>query len=340
MASYLEGSAVIYGALPAIAGLTEGNDANRTAFHNLPNVCPTIVKVVYDELETPLISQFGCTAVRVLATDHPRNKAKLGAMCSYIADVLVAYQSNLVIATEALHTVATLAHKSITNRNRLGSSDACSAVMLPINGFFEEHINATFVKVDKSLLFWTVRAIADLAANNPNNQAKLGHHGACDLLVKILRQRKPVAAEAQHEAKLMAVVFWAIGNLLQFGAKGVSLDQVATTAEAGITPKNIGRQLANLGGNKAVKNTTRFLDAGLPALMPNIMRAYLAYPVTMLWACRAVNNLAKSNRLKTALLDANMLGTVQGILEKYRDRADVTEWAMMARDVLTATNDA
>lgn len=195
LSSYLEGSTVIYGALPAIAGLAEGNEANRTAFYNLPNVCTTIVKVVYDELETPLISHFGCTAVRALAMDHPRNKAKLGVMCSYIADVLVTYQGNLVIVTEALHTIATLAHKSITNRNRLGSSDACSAVMLPMNMFFDDHINATFMKVDKSLLFWTMRAIADLAANNPNNQAKLGHHGACDLLVKVLRQRKHVAGK-------------------------------------------------------------------------------------------------------------------------------------------------
>lgn len=149
------------------------------------------------------------------------------------------------------------------------------------------------------------------------------------------------AAESQQEAKLMAVVFWAIGNLLQFGAKGASLDQVATSADAGITPKNFGRQLVNnMAGVKAVKNTTRFFDAGLPSLMPSIMRTYLDYPVTIQWACRAVNNLAKSHRLKTALLDSNMLGTVQGVMEKYRDRADVIEWATMARDVLLATNEA
>lgn len=138
----------------------------------------------------------------------------------------------------------------------------------------------------------------------------------------------------------MAVVFWAIGNLLQFGAKGASLDQVATTADAGIIPKNFGRQLANMAGVKAVKNTTRFFDSGLPSLMPSIMRTYLDYPVTIQWACRAVNNLAKSHPLKTVLLDSNMLGTVQGVMEKYRERADVIEWAAMARDVLLATDEA
>ncbi len=39
---------------------------------------------------------------------------------------------------------------------------------------------------DETIL-WSVRAIADLAANHPNNQTKLGVKGACDGLVRVLR---------------------------------------------------------------------------------------------------------------------------------------------------------
>lgn len=37
------------------------------------------------------------------------------------------------------------------------------------------------------LIVWAVRAIADLAANNPNNQTKLGISGCCEALVSVLK---------------------------------------------------------------------------------------------------------------------------------------------------------
>ena len=34
---------------------------------------------------------------------------------------------------------------------------------------------------------WAIRAVADLAANNPNNQTKLGLGGACEALVDVVK---------------------------------------------------------------------------------------------------------------------------------------------------------
>lgn len=189
---YFEGSAVIYGVLPAISGLAAGQSANQDTFNILPQVCQSIVKIVYNELETDLISQYGCAAVSALVENHPRNQSKLGPMCNYIADVLTTHKQSVTISTEACRTISHLAHKSITNRNRLGAADACSTLLLPANIFFNDHINASWWKIEHTLLYWTVRAIADLAANNPNNQAKLGYHGACDFLVRIMNERKAV----------------------------------------------------------------------------------------------------------------------------------------------------
>lgn len=192
LAGYYEGSAVIYGVLPAITGLAEGVEENQEALASLPHVCPAIVKVLYDELETDLISQYACAAIAALAAGHAKNQGKLSRACHFIADVLTTHKRNVTIATEAVRAVSILAHKSITNRNKLGANDCCASVMVPMNIFFAEHINASWWKVDKTLMFWTVRAIADLAANNPNNQAKLGYVGACEFLVNIMKQRKHV----------------------------------------------------------------------------------------------------------------------------------------------------
>lgn len=421
LAGYYEGSAVIYGALPAITGLAEGVEENQDALAALPHICSAIAKVLYNELETDLIAQYACAAIAALVQDHPKNQAKLSAACNFIADVFTAHKRNVTIATEAARAVSLLAHKSITNRNKLGANDCCASLMVPMNLFFAEHVNATWWKIDKTLMFWTVRAIGDLAANNPNNQTKLGYAGACEFLVNIMKQRKHVKAEYDQEAKLFAYVFWALGNLVQIGAKGAAVDQLfstskffdttsptnantsattssglpasqssgnllatpttprhhsstdlealghnnntaanttsnATTSNASTSAATPGRSLGNLGrqatmfvnnvahtigGNtsaKSTKNTSRFLQEDLGVVFALVMRRYADAPVTMLWACRALVNLCKSQTLKLALLDEAVLGIVQGVMEKYREQqppqTELLEWATMAQDVL------
>lgn len=231
-------------------------------------------------------------------------------------------------------------------------------------------------------------------------------------------------AEYEQEAKLFAYVFWALGNLVQIGAKGAAVDQLFSTSKffdsttftttsptnattSGLpashsssnllvtptTPRhntnasstdlealgnntaantaanttsttlnttnttttpgrslgNLGRQATmfvnnvahTIGGNssKSTKNTSRFLQEDLAVVFALVMRRYAESPVTMLWACRALVNLCKSQSLKLALLDEAVLGIVQGVMEKYREgrqthAAELLEWATMAQDVL------
>ena len=47
---------------------------------------------------------------------------------------------------------------------------------------------------------WAVRAIANLAANNPNNQTKLGAAGACEFLVKTIRMSLPGDSSFEGDA--------------------------------------------------------------------------------------------------------------------------------------------
>lgn len=194
---YIEGSLTIYGALPCIAGLAENQESNQNHFYSLPHVTSSIIKILYDELETEMVSQFGCAAISALVKNHPKNKAKFGPVCIYIADVVLTYKShpNQLILIEGVKAISNLAHMSITNRNRLGASDACSAVMQAIQLHINEQMASSWRKVERTLIYWSTRAIADLAANNPNNQAKLGNYGACELLVKIL-QRKSVPGQS------------------------------------------------------------------------------------------------------------------------------------------------
>jgi hypothetical protein len=186
---YSEGSMVIHGVLQAIAGLAENNGENQDAFNLLPNTCAALADILYNELETDAISQYGCAAVSALAKNHQKNQLKLTSICNFVADVLTYHKSNLTITTEACRAISCLAHKSFTNRVRLGSSDVCSAIMLVIQPVFEEQLTLSWRKYESLLIFWVIKAIGDLAANNPNNQAKLGSVGACEFLVKVLERK-------------------------------------------------------------------------------------------------------------------------------------------------------
>ena len=221
ISGYTEGSVIIQGLFQAIAGLSENNSENQDAFNLLPHTCEAINTILYNELETDAISQYGCAAISALVKNHTKNQMKLGTICNYIADILTYHKNNVAITTEACRAVSYLAHKNFSNRNRLGSSDVCSSIMLVILPNIEEQMNISWRKYDTTLIYWVIKAIGDIAANNPNNQAKLGSAGACEFLVQVL-DRKSLETHMQYDAKVLSNVLWAIGNLVQLG-KGSSM---------------------------------------------------------------------------------------------------------------------
>jgi hypothetical protein len=81
----------------------------------------------------------------------------------------------------------------------LSYSDACSAIMKVTIPVFDDQLTVSWKKYENLLLYWVIKAIGDLAANNPNNQTKLGREGACELLVAVL-DHEPVASKCLSTA--------------------------------------------------------------------------------------------------------------------------------------------
>jgi len=67
MSGYSEGNSIIFGLLPAITGLADKNPANQNRFNAAPTLIKNVTSVLYNELETDFISQWGCSAVAALA---------------------------------------------------------------------------------------------------------------------------------------------------------------------------------------------------------------------------------------------------------------------------------
>ncbi len=160
MNSYSEGNTILYGILPAIVGLTEGNKDNQARFFSVPNALKHVASILYNELETDFISQWGCSAVAALAQGDPKNQQKLSTVCNYIADVITAHKLNPVIAVEACKAISALAHLSITNRNRLGASDVCEMLPMVLNMHINTLLTQSLQHMEQtSLLFWAVKSI-------------------------------------------------------------------------------------------------------------------------------------------------------------------------------------
>ncbi len=232
IAGYHEGSTVIYGIFAALSGLTEsippqeqgvvsGNNTgfvgeiknnllNQDHINLLTNVIPGIIKILYNDLENENIAQYACQVIASLCRQHVNNQKKFSPVCNYIADVCLTHkfpgptstrilttsqlQTVLIINIEACKAISLLAHMNMLNRNRLGNSDACVAIMMAIASStrLDDEITTSWKGYQQSLLYWCIRAIGDLAANHVNNQNKLGMNGACELLVRVLRLRKPM----------------------------------------------------------------------------------------------------------------------------------------------------
>lgn len=188
LADYFEGNVMVFGILPAISGLAKDSPDNQIRFHESPTLCRNVAKVLYNELEGKLISQYGCSAVTSLVTNCQKNQLKLSNVCTYVADIIHAHKTDVEVLTEAFRMTSALAHDNITNRNKLGANDACYHVPVTLQNHISSLIFNPLFDLKHSMLYWAVRAIGDLAANNPNNQSKLGDHGACECLLRILHR--------------------------------------------------------------------------------------------------------------------------------------------------------
>lgn len=137
-----------------------------------------------------------------------------------------------------------------------------------------------------TVTLWAVRAVADLAANNPNNQAKLGAHGACEALVKALGG----VGSPREDERVAAYALWAIGNTVQLGRDSGLVTDAAPA-------KGLGSAVG-ITSASAVRNTQRLGTAGVVQAVAAAMARHEQSPLVLRWACRAVYNLARSKTLR------------------------------------------
>ncbi len=80
------------------------------------------------------------------------------------------------------------------------------------------------------------------------------------------------------------------------------------------------------------------MEAGVSDWMNVILLRYIEYPSVCLWGCRAINNMAKSVKLRTNLMETGIMGVVEKVFEHHAGAADVIEWAVLAKETLNNTS--
>jgi hypothetical protein len=162
------------------------------------------------------VSLWGCAAVASLAHKNRINQSRLSPVCNYLADILEAHYKSRAVTKEACRAITALCHMNIANRNKMGAAEVCA--FLP--KAMLQHID------DADVAIWSVRAVADLAANHPNNQTKLGGKGTCEGLIKVLKglvnsssssskTRVVDDSALKDNVSLAKWTCWAIGNIVQ-----------------------------------------------------------------------------------------------------------------------------
>lgn len=189
---YKESNVVLYGVMFALIGICEFNLVeNQAKINASASITSSLVTIIFNDLETDFISQYGCMIVSCITKNNNKNQLKCHGVCNYIADVILTHKTNPVIVLECLKAISTLAHGCITNRNRLGTSDVCQTVCSVFAGSImeEELTNTThFMKFPNNVYHWGAKCIGDLAANHANNCTKLGAAGASEILLAMLKR--------------------------------------------------------------------------------------------------------------------------------------------------------
>jgi len=330
LADYTEGNVIIFGILPAISGLAKDSPDNQIRFHESPSLCRNVAKVLYNELESKLISQYGCSAVTSLVTACQKNQLKLSNVCTYVADIINAHKNDIEVLTEAFRMTSALSHDNITNRNKLGANDACYHVPVTLQNHFSNLIFNPLFDLKHSMLYWAVRAIGDLAANNPNNQSKLGAHGACECLLRILH-REVNDGDAELEKHLFAVTFWAIGNMVNL-AKGPEM-MVDERHQSSKSLAGVGNFIP-LPTKKHVKNSAKFMNGNVAEATVQATMRFIDEGSIVLWACRAITNLCKSYKLKVNFQQKGVNELLEVVFSRHANNTELLEWATMAKDTI------
>jgi hypothetical protein len=84
------------------------------------------------------------------------------------------------------------------------------------------------------------------------------------------------------------------------------------------------------------KNRTRLIESGVSEWTKVILTRYVDNAAVCQWGCRAINNMAKSTKLKNDLVEKEIMEVVERVFEKHANNKEVVEWAVLAKETLNA----
>jgi len=336
---------------------TVGSAVSSTVSSNgtrTTSLCKNILTAIFNDLEAEGVAKWGCIVLSSLSQNHPALQLKLGKASTLMIDIISAYRyNNADMMEECCRAIATLSYRNITNRNRMGASwtsnsEICAELPKIIQSYGE----------DGNVVDWAVRAIANLAANNPNNQSKLGNFGACEVLVSTLRSS--TVSNNVETAKWCA---WAIGNMVQMAKSNNNISNsnsednittaTASTTVGGISslripPLSVGISpspgvTSGTGtSNRKQENIVRLFEAGAADVLVLALARFQDHAVVLQWCIRAINNMVwvsiGQTRKYHIIAKFTELRTLESIdsMSVSKDK-NLLEWVAIARE--TFAND-
>jgi hypothetical protein len=128
------------------------------------------------------------------------------------------------------------------------------------------------------------RVVANLAANHPNNQHKLGASGACEFLLSVLNElclgnkTDPAAAAVTTRAAC-----WAMANLIESSKSANEDKRLTLSILDNMNILDTKSPLKMLGESRQVKNSQKLLDLDIVTVLLALLKQYSSDASTLLW---------------------------------------------------------
>lgn len=318
--SFVDKQAAKVGVFRALALLVDGADSQKR-FSDVPKACKSLVKSLYEDVEYEEVALWGCRAIAALARHNKVTSRLLGSAANFTDEIVKQHKGSVDTLRAVLQVVSVLAHCNTSNRSLFGESGSCDEVCeaLPLLSY-----------EDEGTAQLACRAVADLAANHPNNQRKLGESGACKFLVGVMSSH--CVGEDVDElsgATTARLACWAIANVVQQG-KGKDRQSSLKTITSGLT-------LSDSSSRRTRTNSMVLLDEKVVPLAIALLKKYgdkaKTDPETVLWIVRMVNNLAKDRALREQLQAAGAMAMLDELAFAENGRK-AAEWVTIAKETL------
>lgn len=208
-----------------------------------------ILKAFYNELEDPFVAFHGARLLSILCRGCREQQKKFGSVCTFMVDVFSLHRQRPPILSATLEAISRLSHGNMTNRNRFGASGICEELTKRL---------ADFLALDSTRILWSVRCLADLAANSPQNQSKLGAAGACEILMGIFRRQLDLLTQfrSSHSSSSSFSSSDDIGGVNPISSKR-RYSHATNTLMTTLDEQPVSSSMTGVGGTPSTKATRK-----------------------------------------------------------------------------------